>query len=328
MWARMWLAGILDSNMMAGWILILFIALVVLVFCADRFTHTATQLARLARLPEFVVGVTVVSIGTSLPELITSMAGVTSSSSEGAHIVVGTLIGSNIANILLIVGLAAVVTKKILLEHRIVELETVLLAMSAGFLVLTAMDGEITRIEGMFMVVGYVILALFALKQYKHSLPELKLAKTVHGWPVLISNLVFFGAGLGVAAWTVVRATTQVADLTGLATSTLAVTAIAIGTSLPELIVTLQAALKKQTGMAIGNIIGSNIFNVLALAGIPALFKALPVSSDMLYIGLPFFVAATLLYIFTGLSKRINAYEGSILLLLYAIFLGKIFHWF
>lgn len=324
----MWLADILDNNMISGWILILIISLVVLVFCADRFTHTAALLGRLVRLPEFIVGVTIVSIGTSLPELITAIAGVTSSSSEGTQVVMGTLIGSNIANILLIVGLAAILTKKIVLEHRIVELETVLLTMSAGLLVLTAMDGEITRIEGVFMVVAYVILALFAFKQYKNSLPERKAANTIHSWPILTLNLLFFGTGLGVAAWVVVRATTQVADLSGLATSALAVTAIAIGTSLPELIVTVQAALKKQTGLAIGNIIGSNVFNVLAIAGIPALFKNLPVSSDMLYIGLPFFVAATLLYIFTGLSKRINAYEGGILLLLYAIFLGKIFHWF
>lgn len=314
--------------MLGGWILVLLIALGVLVFCADRFTHTSTQLARLARLPEFIIGVTLVSIGTSLPELITSLAGVLSPSSQGAEVVVGAVIGSNIANILLIGGLTAVIVKRIALENRIIELETVLLGISGGFLVLTAMDGQVSRIEGLFMLVAYVILAVFALKQHRTGLAHHTGHIELHHLPSLILNLVFFGVGMSGAAWVVVRATTEIAELTGLATSALAVTVIAVGTSLPELLVTLQAALKKHAGIAIGNIIGSNVFNILAIISIPALFKDLPVSSDMLLVGLPFFIAATVLYIFAGLSKRLNLYEGAIFLLLYVIFLGKIFHLF
>lgn len=316
--------------MLIGWLVTLLLSLVVLVICADRFTVTAAQLSRRFGLPEFVVGVTVVSIGTSLPELVTSIAGVVSPSADGADVVIGTVLGSNIANILLIGGLAALVAKKIVLEHRIIELETVLLTMSAGFFVLTAMDGTVTRVEGLFMFLAYIIAAVFAFKQYKNKpvagVPA-RVRFSIHGTWLLLVNLFFFGAGLAVASWVLVRATLNMADLTGLATSALAVTAIALGTSLPELIVTLQAAYKKHAGLAIGNIIGSNVFNVLAIVGIPAMIKDLPVSVDMLWIGLPFFMAATLLYIFTGLSKKLNSYEGAIFLLLYAIFLGKIFHW-
>ncbi|MEK7540270.1 MAG: calcium/sodium antiporter [Patescibacteria group bacterium] len=315
--------------MLTGWIIALVLSLVALVFCADRFTHASTQLARLLRLPEFIVGVTVVSIGTSLPELITSIVGVSTGRAGGAELVLGTVIGSNVANILLIAGLTAVVVKKIALEHRIIELETVLLAISGGFLVLTAMDGEVTRSEGLFMVVAYIILAVFAVKQYKtERVDRIRHFPATQNTAMILLNIGVFGVGLAGAAWGVVRSTLSLAELTGLSTSALAVTAVALGTSLPELIVTLRAAYNKHADLAIGNIIGSNVFNVLAIVGIPAMIHNLPVSSDMIFIGLPFFVAATVLYIFTGMSKKLNAYEGAIFLLLYGVFLGKIFHWF
>lgn len=312
------------------WGIILVAALALLVVCANRFTHSAVHIARLLRLPEFVVGVTVVSIGTSLPELVTSLAGVFSDNASGAEVVVGTVIGSNIANILLIGGLAAVMVKKIDFQKRMIELETVLLTISAGFLVLTAMDGVVTRVEGIAMVATFIILLVFTLREYKNkAIPE----EHPHSLSSLNSiasfaNMLFFGAGLSLAAWLVVKAALILGDMTGLATASLAATTIAVGTSLPELIITVQAALKKHAGIALGNIIGSNVFNILAIIGIPAIIENLPVSTDMIFLGLPFFGAASILYIFTGLSKRLTVYEGSIFLILYAIFLGKIFHWF
>lgn len=316
--------------MLLLWGVILVVALAVLVVSANKFTHSAVHIARLLRLPEFVVGVTIVSIGTSLPELVTSLAGVLSSSTGGADVVVGTVIGSNVANILLVGGLAAVMVQKIHFQKRMIELETVLLTISAGFLVLTTMDGVVTRPEGIAMVMTFIILLIFSIREYKnkaipedHPHPLSSLSS-----PASFANLLFFGAGLSLSAWLVVKATLILGDLSGLATASLAATTIAVGTSLPELIVTIQAALKKHAGIALGNIIGSNVFNILAIIGLPAIIENLPVSTDMIWVGLPFFSAASLLYIFTGLSKRLTVYEGSIFLILYAIFLGKIFHWF
>lgn len=316
--------------MLVWWGLTLIVSIGLLVFCADRFTHSAVHIARLLRLPEFVVGVTVVSIGTSLPELITSLAGVISSSPAAAQVVVGTVIGSNIANILLVGGLAAVIVKKIDFEKKMIELETVLLTISAGFLVLTAMDGEVTRAEGLAMVCSFIILLIFSIKEYKNkSIPKeyphaLSALSTLRSF----TGLFFFAAGMAVTAWLVITSTLRVGELSGFATASLAATVIAVGTSLPELLVTIQAAIKKHAGIALGNIIGSNVFNILAIIGIPAILKNLPVNPEMLWLGLPFFGAASLLYIFTGLSKRLTRYEGGIFLVLYILFLGKIFHWF
>ena len=108
----------------------------------------------------------------------------------------------------------------------------------------------------------------------------------------------------------------------------IAITAIAVGTSLPELVVSVRAAIKKKYEIALGNIFGSNVFNVLIVAGIPALIKPLAIDSLTFLVGLPFLVIATLLFIISGISRRIHIWEGAMYLLIYILFIVKLLNLF
>ena len=113
-----------------------------------------------------------------------------------------------------------------------------------------------------------------------------------------------------------------------IATGVIAITAVAVGTSLPELLVSAKAALQEKSEIALGNIFGSNVFNVLVVIGLPGLFRVLPVDSQTFTIGVPTMALATLLFVISGISRRIHMWEGAFYLSVYVLFIAKLFNWF
>ena len=272
-------------------VLVLIVGFVFLVKGADWFVDGAAGIAAKMKIPELVVGLTVVAFGTSAPELAVS---VTSALEGSVALTVGNVIGSNIVNILLILGLAAVFTALPVHKNmRKIDLPF-LLGVSLLFVLFGAFDRRIDRWEGWVMVallVGYTaFLIWYSLKQRKQigqeELPvsELKEESSDEpkgkfgAWYARMLDKVWFlivitvlGLALVVGgAELAVQSATFIAEELGIPERIIGLTVIAIGTSLPELVTSVAAAIKGKTDIAVGNIVGSNVFNILMVAGVSA----------------------------------------------------------
>ncbi|PIS42524.1 MAG: conjugal transfer protein TraR [Candidatus Kerfeldbacteria bacterium CG08_land_8_20_14_0_20_40_16] len=324
------------------WLFIFIVSLIVLIFSADRFTKAAEKLGVALGIPAFIVGITIVSIGTSLPELMTSLLAVFRSTPvlDATPIVVGDVVGSNIANILLITGIVVILVRKLEVKRSLIELDIPLLLLSTALLILVAYDGVINWMEGIILLLGLGVYLRYSLSDHAREKvamgEEEKIRRPI--WGIfrnkeqkarvegkLILNLIIFSILIYIGARYTIDSLINISDLVGIGTSVLAASAIAVGTSLPELFVSGAAALRGNHDIAIGNIFGSNIFNALFIIGVPALIKPLTVPTDVLQIGIPFLIGATVVYVFSAISRKIYIYEGAIYLLIYVVFIAKLF---
>lgn len=312
-----------------GWIGIFIISLIILIKSSDYFTDSAEKIGRHFGLPAFIVGVTIVAIGTSLPELISSIFAVLGNSSE---IVVGTVIGSNITNIFLILGIAAIISKKIKITHELIHVDLPLLVGSAFLLAVTIWDGVFTLPEALLCIGGIVLYLFYTLsvekkgrdveikKEMKGKLKRGKLDWKVFAILVASAFFIFLGARY------TIESVIKLSEILSIGKEIIAISVVAFGTSLPELMVTVSAARKGNSEMAVGNILGSNIFNSLAVMGIPALIGTLIIPPGILTFGLPMMLIATLLYFFITQDREITRWEGWLLILFYIFFIGKLFN--
>ncbi|TVQ28981.1 MAG: sodium:calcium antiporter [Geminicoccaceae bacterium] len=301
------------------WPLVLAVALACLVKSADVFTAAAERVGVRAGLSPFVVGILIVSVGTSLPELVAAIFAVLRGASE---MVVANVAGSNIANLGLVLGLAAVMGGTVQIRRRLTHVDLPFLAGSTLLLALMAWSGQVVALEGVILLLGLALYLHFGLHPPAHveSTPSPSSAVPGPLWRALLGLL--FGAGvLLVAADLTVVAVLEIADLFGIATETLAATVIALGTSLPELVVTVVAARKGQAEMAVGNVVGSSVFNAFAVTGVAALVGPLAVPPSLIGLALPLMVGITALTIVMLHENSMSRWEGSLLLLVYAYFL-------
>lgn len=309
------------------WSGVLLVSLVVLLKASDWFTHAAERLGLAFGMPRFLVGVTIVALGTSLPELVSSILAVLRGNSE---IVAGNVVGSNVANLLLILGLAAIVGGRLRVYHDLVRVDLPFLAGSAFFLALVLWSGDVSRAEGVLCVAGLVLYLWYALVSKPPVDGEIEvLDHEIAAAPRrLRACLILIGAGgliyLG-AAYTV-EAVVELSILAGIGAEIIAATAVALGTSLPEVSVTLAAARRGQPEIAVGNVLGSNVFNVFGVVGISALVGPLAVPQSILGFALPVMVVATLLAFFMIMEKEMTRWEGWLAILFYVYFLGSLFN--
>jgi cation:H+ antiporter len=324
------------------WLFIFAVSLAVLVKSADWFVESAEVIGIALKISPFVVGVVIVAVGTSLPELASSLFAVFKKTGE---IVAANVIGSNIANILLIVGLSAVAAKRIIVKRSLIDLDAPLLASATVIFIFIALDRKIVFWEGLFLILTFFVYILYTISQRKEEqelegeeivevLPgrdvrREKAAEKIEKKENKLSFKVFFYLVLGAAGLTLgadytIESVVKLSQLLKIATSFIAITAVAIGTSLPELVVSLQAARKKKYEIALGNVFGSNVFNFMLVAGLPALISDLPLDNLTFSIGLPFLASATLIFVISTISKRIHIWEGIMYLLIYAVFIIKL----
>lgn len=306
--------------MLIFWIAVFIVSLFVLVKGADWLLASSEKIGLRIGLSPFIIGVTIVAFGTSLPELISGIVAVFSGVSE---VVVANAVGSNIANILLVVGASAVVGKRLSVSKNLIDLDLPLIALTTAIFLLVAVDGSITFFEAMFLIVTYVIYLGFSLI-YKGDDDDKKVKR-----PKVKPNdilMLFIGSiGLSVGAKFLIDSIVALSLILNVAEGAIAITAVAFGTSLPELFVSIKAALRKQSEVALGNIFGSNIFNLLAVVGIPGIFGVLLIDPQTQNLGLPVLLMATVLFVISGISRRIHVQEGAMYLLLYIIFITKLF---
>lgn len=321
--------------MIAFWFFVLVLSLAVLVKAADYFIDASEKIGLIFRISPFFIGVTIVALGTSLPELITSIVAVLKGSSE---IVIGNVVGSNIANILLVVGITAIIVKEIKINKNIVNLDLPLLAASTlALIVMISWDGVVNIYEGIISFALYIIYIVYLYKSRHDTVGE-EIVKKIEETKekliekkidfLLIAVLLISAVFLYLGAKFTVIASLNVAELLGITASVISLSAISIGTSLPELAVTIKAASNGKGDLAIGNVFGSNLFNGTLVVGISSLLGPLQVGSEVMVFAIPFLLIATSLYIFSGMSHKIYNYEGAMFVLIYVMFLGKLFNIF
>lgn len=299
-------------------ILLLIIGLALVVGGANFLTDGAASIAKRFRLSDLVIGLTVLAFGTSAPELTVSLMAALKGS---ADIAIGNVIGSNIFNILAIVGITALIMP-LTMSNSTIRIEIPLTILSSAVLFFMANDrlfdmaGEnvITRTEGFVLLAFFLIFLFYTFNMSKgeespgqvrqFALP-LSIIMVIGGLVALV-----FGGDL------FVDNAAMLAGRMGVSESVVAITIVAGGTSLPELVTTLVAAIKKRPGMAIGNIVGSNLFNILLILGVSSSISPIRIQGITVVDYGIFILSAILLYVF-GLffgDKTIKRFEGSILL--------------
>ncbi|MBE9065607.1 calcium/sodium antiporter [Leptolyngbya cf. ectocarpi LEGE 11479] len=320
-------------------LLIFVIGLATLVVASDFFTDAAEKIGLAMGLPPFIVGVTIVSMGTSLPELLSSLVSIFQDAPE---VVASNVIGSNIANICLVVGTAAIMSKKLLrVMYNLISVDLPLFVGSAFLFALMGRSGQqFTRGEALILVIGYVVYLFYILKSSEETSQQSEemadeaageaadipgrsgqAANVIRHFLILAVSGIFIFLG---ANYTI-NSLIQISDRLNVGRDIIAISAVAIGTSLPELVVTINAAFKNKAELAVGNVVGSNIFNIFVVIGIPGLIKPLPVSDAILTHSVPTLLAASLLMFFTVQDNKITTWEGWLFILLYVWFMGTVF---
>lgn len=293
------------------------IALGVLLQAAQWFINSAERIGLAFGVEPFIIGITVVAFGTSLPELATSISSIYAGQSE---IVVGNVIGSNITNIALVIGVIAVMRKEIVIESDIMNIDIPKLLASTMFLWFILADLKVTIFEAIICLIGITIFVTYSVAADREKVKERPKLQWKDFILIIIGVvLVYFGS-----VYTIKYAS-ELATMAGIPVKIIGFTLIAFGTSLPELIVSIQAMRKGKTGIAVGNVLGSNVFNSFCVMGVPAFFGHITIPSSIFDFTLPFMAMLTLLFSFMCLTRRISRWEGMILLLLYVFFNVNLF---
>ncbi|WP_347861430.1 calcium/sodium antiporter [Salimicrobium sp. PL1-032A] len=307
--------------------ILLLVGFALLIKGADLFVDGASNIARILRVPPVLIGLTIVAFGTSSPEATVSIIAALQDSSA---VSLGNVVGSNVFNVTLVVGSAA------LLYPLVVESETVkkeipfTLLASVALLVLisdVAMQGLddnlLTRSDGIIFLLFLSIFMYYVieigLKSRRETAHEPSTSSIKRGKNIALTlaglAAIIFGGDL------VVDSGTDIAYSLGMSETLVGLTIIAIGTSLPELVTSISAALKKENGIALGNIVGSNIFNILFVLGTSAVITPLPVNGKIFTDVLIMIVLSLLLFVFSRTNHTVGKKEGLFLVVMYVVYL-------
>ena len=294
------------------------VSLAVLLKAADWFIDAAEEIGLSLGISPFIIGVTIIAFGTSLPELATSIASVFAGTSQ---IVIGNVVGSNITNIALVLGVTVVVVKEIKLHDQIWHIDMPFLLSSAFLLWFLVQDQNVSIFEAFIFLAALVVFLVYSLKSEDHEddVYRTKVSWKSYVWLVVGGTLVWLGAEYTIFA------ITKLSVLMGVSSEIIALSFVALGTSLPEVIVSLGAARKGKTSIAVGNVLGSNIFNTYAVMGIPAFFGDLNIPQNVLDFSLPLMIVMTILFAVMTISRRITRWEGIILLIFYVFYMVELF---
>lgn len=289
-----------------------FIGLFILVWSADLFVAGAASVARNLGMSPVLIGLTIVSLGTSAPEILVSVNATITGAGELA---VGNALGSNIANIGLVLGVTVLVVPMLIRPGCVrIELPTLLLVTAGTGLLL--LDRQLSRIDGLLMIGGLCLILLQMIRAQstddgilseteEETLPDMG---SLRAWLAFSAGLALLIGSSRLLVW----GATDIAARIGVSELVIGLTVVAVGTSLPELAATMASALKRHTDIAIGNIIGSNLFNLLAVMPIPGLLDPMAISENVIYRDYPIMIGATVLLalaIYTGAHRR-DAVDG------------------
>ncbi len=289
--------------------IVLLIGLVLLVWSSDIFIDGAASVSIHLSISPLIIGVVVLGFGTSMPEILVATLAALDNS---PGLAIGNAVGSNIANIALVLGVAAIISP-IVIKSSILKRELpILLAISLGAYALV-LDGNLGFLDGIILVIALILAVIWMIKANKNinpsdplagetiqavdTLPELSMKKSI---VFMIGGLLILIASAKMMVWGAV----EIAVAFEISEVIIGLTIIAIGTSLPELAAAISAARRNEADLMIGNIIGSNMFNILAVLAVPALLAPSILDTDILIIDMPVMLAFTLLMLLFALPRK------------------------
>ncbi len=292
--------------------LLLLIGFVLLIKGADFFVDGSSSLARIMKIPSVIIGLTIVAMGTSAPEASVSINAALAGSND---IAISNVIGSNLFNGLVVVGICAFMAG-FKTNPEILKRDMPLNIIVTAILCIMLLDRHLNRIEGIILLIGmavYITVMVISALKNRETADECKMLSLPKSLIFIIGGLiaVIFGGTL------VVDNACLIAKDFGVSENFIGLTIIAIGTSLPELVTSITATRKGDSGLALGNAIGSNLFNILFILGMSAAICPLNVLSESIIDCIILFVSAVILYIFARTRKTMNRWEGIVCVLLY-----------
>lgn len=311
-------------------ILLLLIGFLFLIKGADVFVEGASSIAKKFNVPSMLVGLTIVAMGTSAPEAAVS---VTSSIAGQNDMSIANVVGSNFFNILMVLGVSALISK-LPVEKDTIKKDTPFLIMCSLLLLILGLNGRLDRIDGIILL---VVFSLFLLNMIKSSIKsnsdvsnssdEIAIAIEVESSdsvsiPKTILLCVLGAIGIVIGGDLVVNSATKIATSFGMSDNLVGLTIVAFGTSLPEFVTSIIAVRKGETEIAIGNVIGSNIFNILLVLGLASFINPITLSAVAL-IDIVFMISITIvLYVFMKKNNSLAKSQGILFIILYAIYMG------
>ena len=310
-------------------IVLIVIGVAMVLYGADRLTDGASALARRMNVPEIVIGLTIVAAGTSAPELFVSLV---SALKGTADLAVGNVVGSNTMNCMLIVGCAALVAP-MTISKSTVKKDIPFSVGASVILMFLALDDYMDHIEGVLLLIAFAGFMAYTLTQARQSQTKQQQAGQIEEEPTpqtvkqqnLWLSIVFVLLGLTmlvVGSNLFVDAASRVAYTLGVSEGVVGLTIVAGGTSLPELATSVVAARKGQSALAIGNVIGSNVFNILLILGLTATITPLDIDDITIVDMSVMLLSVVMVWLFSRTRYTVERWEGGLLVLLYLVYLG------
>ena len=298
--------------------ILLIVGFVLLIKGADFFVDGSAALAGYLKVPSVIIGLTIVAIGTSLPEAAVSISAGLAGSNE---IAVSNIVGSNIFNTLVVVGASALI-RPFKADSQIVKRDLPVNFVVTIILYLFVIGGMLSRIEGLILLAGIITYITVMVRSALKNRVEEEIE------PISLSKAALFIA-LGLAAVVfggdvVVDSATAIAKSLGLSETLIGLTIVAIGTSLPELVTSVVASRKGESGLALGNAIGSNIFNILFILGMSSTLMPIPVVSENISDALVLIGICVLIYAFARFGEKIGRIKGLIMIAIYIAYTAYI----
>ena len=298
--------------------LLLVVGFVMLVKGADWFVDGSSAVARRFGIPQLVIGLTIVAMGTSAPEAAVS---ITAALKGSADITIGNIVGSNILNILIILGVSSLLTD-LQVAKSTIRAEIPFMLVITAVLMIQGRDGVVGAGNGLVLLVLFIVYLAYLFWMAKQGREEVREADVVQP---LWKNLAMTGIGLVLIVWgsnVTVDAATALARIFGMSERFIGLTIVALGTSLPELFTSVNAARKGNADIAIGNIVGSNVFNILFVVGLSGLITPVPFADLFVIDTLVAMAAAAFLGGFCVKKGRLVTWHGVVMLMGYGAYLG------
>lgn len=306
------------------------IGIIFLVKGAGIFVEGSSSLAKKFGVPTLLIGLTIVAFGTSLPEFLVNIFAAV----EGtASVAFGNIIGSNISNILLVMGLTAFILPMKLHRSTVWKeipfsllAALVLLVIANDFIIDEISVFSLTKVDGLVMLLFFAVFIYYILELARHNRASLedKKLQVKERKNYMIALMIFCGIlGLFLGGQWVVSGAIFIAKQLGLSEFLISATIVAVGTSLPELITSITAALKKDTDLAVGNIVGSNIFNIFWVLGITALIApvSIPVTINFDIIFLAVITGLLFVFMFIGKKHQLQKWQGALFVIFYVLYI-------
>ncbi len=295
-------------------VVLLLVGFVFLIKGSDFFVDGASSIASLLKIPTIIVGLTIVALGTSAPEAAVS---ITSSIAGSNAMAVSNVIGSNLFNMLMVIGIAALISN-LTMEKSVLEKDLpFLVGITVLWAIFIIIGWDITNIEGIILLIIMIAYIIFLVVDTKKSGGASEVEKPKFTLPKSIILILIGLAGIVLGGDLVVDSASAIAIALGMSETLVGLTIVAIGTSLPELVTSITAIKKGENQLVIGNVIGSNIFNILFVLGASSAISAIPLDSSMLIDVLFMLFVTILCFIFGKTQEKYDKKEGVILVLLF-----------